>query len=249
MRGPCPRRSSRWPGTTSSTCPNSTRTSCRAGTSALSTWAPTCSPSQRPVVAASPSDAERPAGRPPTPRPARAAWRGRALSVGLGLLVGLAVVWLLAYFVLGVTPAFILGLVRAAAAPPHAPADVTAPPGVRVTAWATGLSNPTSLTFGPDGRLYVAELAGQVLALADRDGDGSAETRVTFATGLASPLGLAFYGSDLYVGRRGGVTRLSDTNGDGVADQSVTVIGGLPALRHQTDGLAFGPDGRLYIGQ
>src|SRR5205823_13079659 len=98
-------------------------------------------------------------------------------------------------------------------------------------------------------RLYVAELAGQVLALADRDDDGRAETRITFATGLASPLGLAFYGSDLYVGRRGGVTRLSDTNGDGLADGSVAVIDGLPALRHQTDGLAFGPDGRLYIGQ
>jgi putative membrane-bound dehydrogenase-like protein len=182
-------------------------------------------------------------------RPPRAAWRGGAISVGLGLLISLGVIWLLAYFVLGVTPAFILGLIRSAASPPHTPADVTAPPGVRVTAWATGLSAPTSLTFGPDGRLYVAELAGQVLALADRDGTGSAETRVIFASGLASPLGLAFYGSDLYVGRRGGVTRLTDTNGDGVADQVVTVIDGLPALRHQTDGLAFGPDGRLYIGQ
>ena len=97
--------------------------------------------------------------------------------------------------------------------------------------------------------MYVAELAGQVLALADRDGDGSAETRVTFASGLASPLGLAFYGADLYVGRRGGVTRLTDATGDGLADQSVTIIDGLPALRHQTDGVAFGPDGRLYIGQ
>src|SRR5260370_42054796 len=106
-------------------------------------------------MAASPSDAKRPAGRPPTPRPPRAAWRGGALSAGMGLLIGLGVVWLLAYFVLGVSPAFILGLVRAAAAPPHTPGDVTAPPGVRVTTWATGLSAPTSLTFGPDGRLYV----------------------------------------------------------------------------------------------
>jgi putative membrane-bound dehydrogenase-like protein len=173
----------------------------------------------------------------------------------MGLLIGLGAAWLLAYFVLGVTPAFIIGLVRNAVSPPRSPADVTAPPGVRVTAWAKGLTNPTSLTFGPDGRLYVAELAGQaielgsIVALADRDGDGTAETRVTFATGLDSPLGLAWYGSDLYVGRRGGVTRLTDTNGDGVADQSVVIIDGLPALRHQTDGLAFGPDGRLYISQ
>ncbi len=182
-------------------------------------------------------------------RPARAAWRGWALSVGLGLLIGLGLIWLLAYFVLGVTPAFIVGLIRARASAPPTTSDVTAPPGVQVTVWAKGLAAPTSLTFGPDGRLYMAELAGQVLVLADLNGDGSAETRVTFATRQNSPLGLAFYGSDLYVGRRGGVTRLTDTNGDGVADQTVAVIDGLPALRHQTDGLAFGPDGRLYIGQ
>jgi glucose/arabinose dehydrogenase len=42
---------------------------------------------------------------------------------------------------------------------------------------------------------------------------------------------------------------LSDSNGDGVADQTVAVMDGLAALRHQTDGLASGPDGRLYIGQ
>jgi glucose/arabinose dehydrogenase len=88
-----------------------------------------------------------------------------------------------------------------------------------------------------------------VLELSGRDGDGIAETRTTFANGLDSPLGLAFFGSDLYVGRRGGVTRLSDSNGDEVADQTVAMIDWLPALRHQTDRLAFGPDGRLYIGQ
>jgi glucose/arabinose dehydrogenase len=184
-----------------------------------------------------------------SPRPARAAWRDSAWAAGLVLLVGLGLAWLLAYLILGVTPAFVIGVVRAAVSPPRTPADVTAPPGVRVSAWAKGLAAPTSLAFGPDGRLYVSELSGQVLALADRDGDGTAETRVTFTSGIDSPLGLAFYGSELYVGRRGGVTRLTDTNGDGVADRSVALIEGLPALRHQTDGLAFGPDGRLYIGQ
>jgi putative membrane-bound dehydrogenase-like protein len=187
----------------------------------------------------------------PNPRPParRAARRGWVTAVGLGLLFGLGIAWLMAYFVLGVSPAFLLGLARAALARPRTAADVTAPAGVRVSAWATGLSAPTSLAFGPDGRLYVAQVDGQVLALSNTDGDGAAETRVAYASGLASPLGLAFYGADLYVGRRGGVTRLSDTDGDGLADQSASVIDGLPALRHQSDGLAFGPDGRLYIGQ
>src|SRR5437763_9327261 len=114
-------------------------------------------------MAASPGHS--PGGPPPAPHRPRAAWHGWALLVGAGLLVGLGVVWLMAYFILGVTPAFVLGLVRAAVSPPRTAADVTAPPGVRVTAWATGLSAPTSLAFGPDGRLSVAEVAGQVLAL------------------------------------------------------------------------------------
>ena len=213
------------------------------------TWALTCSPRRRSAIAALPN----PPGQPNRPtgssRPARVTARGWALSVGLGLLLSLGIIWLIAYFALGVTPTFIFGLIRARASAPRTAADVTAPPGVHVTVWAKDLTAPTSLTFGPDGRLYVAELAGQVLALADLNRDGSAETRVTFASGLNSPLGLAFFGADLYVGRRAGVTRLTDTNGDGVADQVVAIIDGLPALRHQTDGLAFGPDGRLYIGQ
>ena len=196
-----------------------------------------------------PSPLGPPSAPSPAPRRARAAWRDSALAAGLAIGVGLGLVWLLAYFVVGVTPAFVVGMVRAAIAPPHTASNVTAPPGVRVSVWAQGLRTPTSLAFGPDGRLYVAQLSGEVLALADHNGNGVAGTPVTFASGLDSPLGLAFYGPDLFVGRRGGVTRLSDTNGDGIADQSVTVIDGLPALRHQTDGLAFGPDGRLYIGQ
>jgi glucose/arabinose dehydrogenase len=171
------------------------------------------------------------------------------LGAALLILAALAAIWGLAYFVLGVNPGFVIGLARAALSPARTPADVTAPPGVRVTVWANGLSSPTSLTFGPDGRLYVAELLGQIIALKDRAGKGTADEQVVFASGLNAPLGLAFHGSDLYVGRRGGVTRLRDTTGDGVADEALAIIDGLPALRHQTDGLALGPDGRLYIGQ
>jgi glucose/arabinose dehydrogenase len=114
--------------------------------------------------------------------------------------------WALAYFVVGVSPDFILGLIRARLAPPHTAADVQAPAGVVVSVYAPGIGSPTSLAWGPDGRLYASTLTGQVIALRDADGDGA-------------------------------------------ADDLTQIISGLPALRHQTDGLAFGPDGRLYIGQ
>ncbi len=178
----------------------------------------------------------------PERRPTRRLWLGLGLLIVCGLLFGLG------YLGFGVTPAFVIGAIRGQLAP-RSPNDIRVPEGVRVSEWATGLASPTSLTFGQDGRLYVSELAGDVIALADRDGDGIAETRAVFATQLNAPLGLAFYESDLYVGRRGGVTRLRDTNGDGVADETTTILEGLPAGRHQTDGIAFGPDGRMYVGQ
>jgi glucose/arabinose dehydrogenase len=167
----------------------------------------------------------------------------------LAPLVALAAVWAAAYFILGVDAAFIAGLVRGRLAPARTPADVTAPPGVTVGVWAAGLSQPTSLAFGPDGRLYVATLGGEIIALrvsAERDDLAIPQT---YATGVDSPLGLAFWESSLYVGHRGGVTRLADTDGDGAADERVAIVTGLPALRHQTNGLAFGPEGGLYIGQ
>ncbi len=181
------------------------------------------------------------------PRPAQV-WLGR---LAWGLVIALIVAAMLAYYVGGVTPAFIGGAIRNRLAGPRTPADVTAPPGVNVTVWAEGLANPTSLAFGRDGTLYVATLGGDIIAMRDTDGDGriTSDEQRAYGTGLSAPLGLAWVDGDLYVGHRGGVTRLRDTDNNGRADEFRQLIQGLPALRHQTNGLVLGPDGRLYIGQ
>src|SRR5687768_11397321 len=166
-----------------------------------------------------PPDGHRP---PATGARSRGGLPRALVSLAVPVLGGLAIVWLLAYFVLGVTPRFVAGLVRSALSPARTLADITAPAGVRVSAWATGLTAPTALRFGPDGRLYVSQLDGRIIALADRDGSGSAEDSAVYASGLNSPLGLAFDGPDLFVGRRGGISRLGDTNGDGTADEQVS---------------------------
>ena len=170
----------------------------------------------------------------------------RLLALALVMALGLACT--LAYFALGVTPGFLVGLVEDALNPSAGLSGINVPASLQAAVWADGLESPTSLAFGPDGRLYVAQVSGLVLALTDGDEDGRAETRQEYAR-FNSPLGLTFHGTDLYIGRRGGVALARDTDGDGAADSLQEIVSGLPATRHQTNGLAFGPDGQLYIAQ
>ena len=169
--------------------------------------------------------------------------RRRLIWLGIPLLCGLA--WAAAYYFAGVDPVFVVGMLRGLAARDQARMPAP-PPGLAVAVYADGLDAPTSLAWSPDGVLYVAEYArgtGRITAVI------WSNVRMTVASDIPTPLGIAYHGGWLYVGRRGGVTRLRDVNGDRVADQAEAIIDGLPASRHQTDGIAFGPDGRLYIGQ
>src|SRR5581483_1419522 len=103
-----------------------------------------------------------------------------------------------------------------------------------------------------DNYFYVAELqAGNILRLADTDGNGLLDTSVVVASNFKMPRSLAIHPQtgDLYVVSRGQINALHDTNGDGIADENRIVIQGLYDLdyMHSSNGIAFGPDGKLYI--
>jgi glucose/arabinose dehydrogenase len=141
------------------------------------------------------------------------------------------------------------------------------PPGFVVSTYARLPGLGTSLSFGPDTRegsdatrLYVLDNAGgRVLVIDDEGGVGG--NPATFATGFNNPLGvLAAPNGVIYVadnhgprsgpyGRRpyGRVWRVRDTDGDGVADKKQLLLKDLPNGRHNTNGMAIGPDGKLYI--
>jgi glucose/arabinose dehydrogenase len=113
------------------------------------------------------------------------------------------------------------------------------------------IDNPTTIAFGPDDTLYIADISGALWAAADADRDGRADGLRRFADGFDLLIGLAWHGDELFTASSGKIEALRDSDGDGVADQRRLVIGGLPSMilkPHSNNGLAFGPDGRLYFG-
>lgn len=134
-----------------------------------------------------------------------------------------------------------------------------------------GTTSPASLEFGPDGRLYVADTNGriQALTLDPNTKQVTAIQQVTTNAQLQEVFGIAFDPDDtsspppIYVTNTvsgfgdagqaaagtypGNVTKIS---GAGYATRT-NIITGLPVSNsgHQANGLAFGPDGRLYISQ
>lgn len=141
------------------------------------------------------------------------------------------------------------------------------PPGFAVVPYAAVGGTATSLAFGKDtrtgqtgSRLYVTDSTGGTV-VAFPDTNGVAGPPQTFATGFTQPLGVVAapdgtvfvadseatragpFGTRTY----GRVWRLRDLNGDGIAEQKQLVLKDLPNGRHNTNGMAFGPDGKLYV--
>jgi glucose/arabinose dehydrogenase len=118
---------------------------------------------------------------------------------------------------------------------------IVVPSGFRVSTFATGLEHPTAMAWGPDGRLYVTEDTGTLVAT--RSGS---RKPVVVARRLRTPLGLAWLDNDLYVSEQGRLSRYT-LQGSSLVGRR-TVVGGLPFGRHQQDNVVVGPDGRLYLG-
>src|SRR3954464_11946975 len=119
----------------------------------------------------------------------------------------------------------------------------TAAAGTRVNAFAPGLDHPRFLYVLPNGDVLVSETnappkpddetgfrgklfkhfqkkagagvpsANRITLLRDADGDGVAETRTAFLTGLHSPFGIALIGQDLYVANSDAIVRFPYVEG------------------------------------
>lgn len=150
---------------------------------------------------------------------------------------------------------------------------LTAPPGFTVGVFADGLQFARFMALAPNGDVFLAEPvrgAGRITILRDADGDGAAETRETFATGLNRPFGLAFWKNYLYVGNNDSVVRFTYERGqtkatgeperiaelpssDAALDQDTATRLNIPinqtrGYNHWTRNVIFNPDGtKLYV--
>ena len=109
---------------------------------------------------------------------------------------------------------------------------ISVPEGFRAEIYARGLTQPTALAWGPDGRLYATQNDGRVVRVRPND-----RRPRTYADGFEVPLGLTWFRGSLYVSDQGTLYR------DGKA-----IVTGLPYGLHQQDNVVAGPDGRLYLG-
>lgn len=154
--------------------------------------------------------------------------------------------------------------------------------GTAVAAFARDLVHPRWLHVLPNGDVLVAETnapprpednkgikgfffkkfqkkaggavpsANRITLLRDADGDGVAETKSAFLTGLNSPFGMALVGNDLYVANSDAIVKFPYKEGETEIKAAAVKVADLPAgprNHHWTKSLIASPDGKkLYAG-
>ncbi len=151
--------------------------------------------------------------------------------------------------------------------------------GLKVARFAEGLAHPRTIFVLPNGDVLVAESespprdtsgiegavmgkmmskagaggksANRISLLRDADGDGKAEVKTAYITGLNSPYGIALVGKTLYVANTDALLAFPYVEGETAMSGKPTKIVDLPAKgtnRHWTKSLAAAPNGWLYIG-
>jgi glucose/arabinose dehydrogenase len=159
-------------------------------------------------------------------------------------------------------------------------AKPTAANGMTVTAFARGLDHPRTVYVLPNGDVLVAESnappkpdddtgikgfvfkqaqkwagagvpsANRITLLRDADGDGVAEVRSVFLSGLNSPFGMVLVGEDFYVADTDAIMKFPYHEGDTKIETAGVKVADLPAgtlNHHWTKDLTASPDGsKLY---
>ena len=127
-------------------------------------------------------------------------------------------------------------------------AELIIPDGYAVSVFAEGLASPRFMAVSADGVLFVAERgANRVVALPDRDADGTPDEVVEVGRGYESAHSVAFESDgSLLVAGETTLFRLRLRDDLKEAERSV-VLDGLTTGGHGTRTVAVLPDGRLLL--
>lgn len=152
--------------------------------------------------------------------------------------------------------------------PPKSPAEALASmkvrPGLKIElAVAEPLvMDPVDIAWGPDGRLWVVEMAdyplgldgkgkpgGRVRFLEDTNGDGRYDRSTVFLEGVPFPSGIMPWRRGVLVTAAPHVLYAEDTDGDGKADVQRPLFTGFGEgnQQHRVNGLRWGLDNWVYL--
>lgn len=124
------------------------------------------------------------------------------------------------------------------------------------------VQDPVNFDWGPDGKLWIVEMAdyplglngtgkpgGRVKVLEDEDGDGVYDRSTLFADGLNTPTGIMVWRDGVLVSGAPDVIYLEDTTGDGKADRRDVLFTGFAEgnQQHRVNGFCWGLDNWVYL--
>ncbi len=152
----------------------------------------------------------------------------------------------------------------AALSPEQSLAAITVRPGLKVELVAAEplVADPVDLAFGPDGRVWVVEMAdyplgidgqgkpgGRVRYLEDTNGDGKLDRSTLFLDGLNFPNSVLPWKQGVLIAAAPDILYAADTDGDGRADHREVLFTGLGEgnQQHRANGLRWGLDNWIYL--
>ena len=137
--------------------------------------------------------------------------------------------------------------------PQPANAILKMPKGFQINVFAEGeLTYPRWMTLAANGDVFLADSrANKIIVLRDKNKDGVAEERFTFAENLSQPFGMAFHKDWFYVANTDSVVRYKYKSGqikaDGAPEKIIELTKG-GYNQHWTRNILFSPDGKkLYV--